>query len=108
VLVPKVDFISAPGWSPPDVWRRGGPQALVTGKAIFAWQKDRKRFRLESVHPGGTAGEVRDNTGFDYDDRDCSAVTAAPADEDLKLLRGPVAARIAGNYPAFAQRVWNI
>jgi glutaconate CoA-transferase subunit B len=108
VLVPKVDFISAPGWSPPDVWRRGGPQALVTGKAIFAWQKEKRRFRLESVHPGGTADEVRENTGFDYDDRNQSAVTPAPADEELKLLRGPVAARIAENYPAFAQRVWKI
>src|SRR5687767_8364813 len=107
VLVPKVDFISAPGWSPPDVWRRGGPQALVTGKAIFAWQKDKKRFRLESVHAGHTTAEVRDSTGFDYDSQDQGAATAAPTDEELKLLRGPVAARIAENYPAFAQRVWN-
>jgi len=48
VLVPKVDFISAPGWSPPGVERRGGPAALLTGKALFAWQPDRHRFRLES------------------------------------------------------------
>jgi glutaconate CoA-transferase subunit B len=39
-LVPRVKFVSAPGWSPPGVWRRGGPQALLTGKALFAWQKD--------------------------------------------------------------------
>ena len=25
---------------------------LLTGKALFSWQKDRRRFRLESVHPG--------------------------------------------------------
>src|SRR6185369_7090687 len=48
VLVPKVEFISAPGWSPPGVERRGGPQALLTGKALFAWQHDKCRFRLES------------------------------------------------------------
>jgi hypothetical protein len=58
VLVPKVDFISAPGWSPPEVERRGGPQALLTGKALFSWQPDRRRFRLESVHPGASAEEL--------------------------------------------------
>jgi len=67
VLVPKVEFISAPGWSPPGVERRGGPQALLTGKALFLWQPDKRRFRLESVHPGSSASEVRDGTGFDYD-----------------------------------------
>ena len=72
VLVPKVDFISAPGWSPPGVERRGGPQALLTGKALFAWQKDKRRFRLESVHPGNTLEEIVDTTGFEFDrEPDC-------------------------------------
>jgi hypothetical protein len=51
---------------------------------------------------------VREHTGFDYDDRDQRAATAAPTEEELKLLRGPVAAKIAENYPAFAQRVWRV
>ena len=34
VLVPKVEFISAPGWSRPVATR--GAQALLTGKALFA------------------------------------------------------------------------
>jgi glutaconate CoA-transferase subunit B len=106
VLMPKVDFISAPGWSPPEVWRRGGPQALVTGKAVFGWQGDRCRFRLESVHPGHTAVEVRESTGFDYDAANQIAATAEPTAEELALLRGPVAAQIAANYPEFARRVW--
>src|SRR6478736_3788257 len=37
-LVPRVEFVSA----------RGEPKALLTGKALFSWQKG--RFRLESVH----------------------------------------------------------
>ena len=106
VLVPKVDFISAPGWSPPDVWRRGGPQALVTGKAIFAWQKETKRFRLESVHPGHTLSDVRENTGFAFDCPANVPDTQAPSAAELAVLRGPVATKIAENYPAFAQRVW--
>jgi glutaconate CoA-transferase subunit B len=108
VLVPKVDFISAPGWSAPEVWRRGGPQALVTGKAVFAWQKEKRRFRLESVHPGVTAAEVRESTGFEYDAPTEVPRTEIPSSADLDLLRGPIASRIAPNYPDFARRVWNL
>ena len=45
-LVPKVDFISAPGVSPANRWRRGGPVALVTGMAAFSFDRDARRFRL--------------------------------------------------------------
>ena len=106
VLVPKVDFISAPGWSPPGVERPGGPVALVTGKALFSWQKDRRRWLLESVHPGHTQEEVRENTAFDFDPG-AAAQTPAPTPPDLALLRGPVARTIAQDYPDFARRVWS-
>jgi len=105
VLVPRVDFISAPGWSPPGVERPGGPVALLTGKALFSWQKDRRRWALESVHPGHSAQEVRENTAFDFDSGS-TAETPPPAPPDLALLRGPVAQAIAQDYPDFARRVW--
>ena len=53
-LVEQVDFVSAPGTSPPNVYRRGGPIALVTPLCHFAFDKAKARFRLESVHPGHT------------------------------------------------------
>jgi glutaconate CoA-transferase subunit B len=106
VLVKKVDYVSAPGWSAPQVERRGGPAALLTGKALFIWQKDRRRFRLESVHPGSDAEDVRANTGFDYDAPASVPQTPAPTAEELALIRGPVARVIAENYPGFARRVW--
>ena len=105
VLVPRVEFISAPGWSPPEVVRPGGPVALLTGRALFAWQRDRRRFRLESVHDGE---DVRSQTGFDYDAPAAVPRTAQPSAEDLALLRGPVAREMANNYPDFAKRVWGI
>jgi glutaconate CoA-transferase subunit B len=105
VLVKKVDFVSAPGWSPPEVERRGGPVALLTGKALFSWQRDRRRFRLESVHDDE---DVRSHTGFDYDSPEFPAQTPVPVSEDLELLRGPVAKVMAANYPEFARRVWRM
>ena len=106
VLVPKVDFISAPGWSPPEVQRRGGPAALLTGKALFQWQTEKRRFLLQSAHPGSSAADVRANTGFDYDAPATVPLTATPTDAELALIRGPVAHVIAENYPEFARRVW--
>ncbi len=96
VLVPKVEFASA----------RGNPAGLLTGMALFSWQKARRRFRLESVHPGGAAADVRANTGFDYDNPDCREVTAVHSAEELARLRGPVRDLIAADYPGFAARVW--
>jgi glutaconate CoA-transferase subunit B len=106
VLVPKVEFISAPGSSPPEVRRRGGPQALLTGKALFAWQPAQRRFRLQSVHPGCTAAEIQQHTGFDYDQDPAPPHTPAPTKGELALLRGAVRDVVTENYPEFGQRVW--
>ena len=57
-LVPKVDFISAPGTSPENVHRPGGPIALITNRCLFGFDRERRRFRLASVHPGHTVAEI--------------------------------------------------
>jgi glutaconate CoA-transferase subunit B len=106
VLVKKVDFVSAPGWSPPEVERRGGPAALLTGKALFRWVKEKKRFLLESVHPGSSLEEVRASTAFEYDAPAQVPATSGPTEDEMALMRGPVAKVIAENYPDFARRVW--
>jgi glutaconate CoA-transferase subunit B len=106
VLVPRVEFISAPGSSPPQVVRRGGPVALVTGSALFRWQPETRRFRLECVHPGHTAAEVREATGFEYD-TGAAGETPQPTAAELELLRGPVMRAIAADYPEFARQVWS-
>ncbi len=105
-LVEKVDFVSAPGSSPPEVHRPGGPIALITNLCLFDFQRGEGRFRLRSVHPGHTLEEVRDNTGFDFDLPDEVPETPAPDAAALGLIRGPVAARMAPIYPLFAQEVF--
>ncbi|MBI2586491.1 MAG: CoA synthetase [Rhodospirillales bacterium] len=106
VLVKKVDFVSAPGTSPPEVRRPGGPTALVTGLCLMAFDAATKRFRLESVHPGHTVEEVRDNTGFDFDVPEDVPETPPPDADRLALLRTKIAAEIAKTYPDFAARVF--
>ena len=107
-LVPKVDFISAPGTSPPNVYRRGGPVALVTPLCHFTFDRERARFRLESVHPGHTVEEVLDSTGFEFDRPAAVPETPAPAPATLRLLRETIAPELAALYPQFGARVFGI
>jgi glutaconate CoA-transferase subunit B len=106
VLVPKVDFISAPGISPANIYRPGGPHALVTNMALFGFDRQRGRFRLDSVHPGHTVEEIRDNTGFEFDVPGAVPVTPPPEPDRLARIRQHVARRLGEFYPEFAARVF--
>ena len=107
VLVDKVDFISAPGTSPPGVHRPGGPKALLTELCLMSFDAAVRRFRLDSVHPGHTLEEVRDNTGFDFDVPGHVPETPAPEPDRLEMLRARIAGEIGKTYPAFASRVFD-
>ncbi|MBI1776143.1 MAG: CoA synthetase [Proteobacteria bacterium] len=107
-LVPRVDFISAPGTSPANVYRPGGPRMLVTNLAVMPFDTERRRFRLKSVHPGHTVEEVLDQTGFAIDVAERVPETPAPDAAMLGLLRGPVAASLHAFYPEFAARVFPV
>jgi glutaconate CoA-transferase, subunit B len=102
IMVPRVDFISAPGSTPPEVYRTGGPYKLVTSLGLFAFDRGRRRFCLESVHPGHTIEEILDNTGFDFDRPEKVPLTAAPEARVLDLLRTRIRGEIAEAYPRFA------
>jgi glutaconate CoA-transferase subunit B len=106
VLVPRVDYVSAPGVSAPGVFRRGHAQALVTGRCIFAFDPARARFILASLHPGQTRESVRNATGFDYDEPAEVPLTAGPSESDLAALRGPIRAALEDTYPNFCARVF--
>ena len=105
-LVPKVSFVSAPGSSPENIYRHGGPIALVTNRCVFSFDQSHRHFRLESVHPGHTAAEVAENTGFAFDQPSAVPTTAAPSAETLRLMRQVVAPELAEVYPQFAGRVF--
>ena len=102
VLVPKVDFVSAPGTSPAGVYRPGGPWKLLTGLALFAFDRSRKRFALESVHPGHTVEEIVASTGFEFDRPAQVPTTPEPEPRMRELIRGRIRDEIAETYPKFA------
>jgi glutaconate CoA-transferase, subunit B len=107
-LVERVDFISAPGTSPPGVYRPGGAVALITSRCLFAFDRARGRFRLESVHQGHTLEEIVAQTGFVFDIPEVVPTTPPPSVETLRLLREVVAPELAEAYPQFAASVFGV
>lgn len=110
VLVPKVDFVSAAG-PRPDAghYRPGGPHALLTNRCLFSFNKEKRRFCLQSLHPGHTLEEIRDETGFEFDLAASPdgqiPTTPEPDRETLALLRGEVLDKIEETYPNYAARM---
>jgi glutaconate CoA-transferase subunit B len=105
-LVPKVDFVSAPGVSEKNVYRPGGPIALVTNRCRFSFANG--HFTLTSVHPGHTVDEIIEHTGFDFARPAQVLETPPPSPETLQLLREAVAPQLAEVYPQFARQVFGV
>ena len=107
MLVPRVEFISAPGTSPAGVYRPGGPYALVPAAGVPLRPRT-ARPPLQSVHPGHTVAEVVEQTGFAFDLPGDVAETPPPSPIPSPWIRGPVGRAIAETYPGFALRVLGV
>ncbi len=102
-FVEKVDFITAAGVTPENVYREGGPTVIVTPKAILAWDRDERRWMLEAVHPGSSAKDVIENTGFPLKIPPQVKVTPPPTERELHVLRTVVREKLSRIYPDFAK-----
>jgi len=92
-FVPRVDFVTSPGWLDGDGARRragllfGGVSRVVTTLGILGFDPATRRLRIEATHPGATVQQMRDNTGFELGEAATVAVTEPPTDDELTLLR---------------------
>jgi len=66
--------------------RGAGPQAVVTDLGILEPDQDGELV-LTALHPGKTVEQVRQNTGWNLKVAPKLAVTEAPSDEELRILR---------------------
>lgn len=103
-LVQKVDFVSAPGWSPKSIYRKGGPYALITGLAVFGYLVDEHRFQLRHLHPSVSLEQVLAATGFEFEMSANITQTELPEERNLELIRTKVKAELDETYPEFARR----
>lgn len=79
----RVDYVTSPGHFPGR--RRGGPATLITTLGVFDLSSG--RVRAASLHPGITAQQVREATGFPIDTDDEVAATTPPSAEELAYIR---------------------
>jgi glutaconate CoA-transferase subunit B len=92
-FVEKVDFITSPGYIDGGTSRRdaglpaGGMYRVVTDLAILGFDETTRRMKVEALHPGVTADEVQDATGFDLMIEPGAAATAPPNERELAVLR---------------------
>jgi len=96
-FVAQVDFVTTPGYLtgpgareaaglPPNT----GPYKVISTLALMGYDPASKRMRVESLHPGVTAQDVRNNTGFEMLFVDPLPVTPEPTDDELRILRTKV------------------
>jgi glutaconate CoA-transferase subunit B len=96
-FVPKVDFITTPGYlSGPGAREaaglppHSGPFKVISTLAVMGFDAATKRMQVESLHPGVTREEVTANTGFELLFVAPLPVTAEPTDNELEILREQV------------------
>ncbi len=87
-----ISFITSPGYLRGNGERermglRGGPNRLITDKAVFGFDPESKRMRLESIHPGITLKEVLANMNFQPIVPDYLPITEPPTAEQIRLIR---------------------
>lgn len=92
-FVPRVDFISAPGFIDGPGARakaglsRGGPRWVLSELGVFDFDQATCRMRIKSLHPGHTLAEVRDRTGFEMIEPAEVPESTPPTQQELELLR---------------------
>ena len=92
-FVPKVDFITTPGYlhggdsREKSGLKQGGIYKVITHLGVFGFDEKTRRMRLETLHPGVMAEEVKEKTGFEMLIPDEIRYTAPPTAEELRILR---------------------
>ncbi|MEN6390513.1 MAG: CoA-transferase [Syntrophomonas sp.] len=95
----NVDYITSPGWMikkwpsgemapKKEVYGkyfRGGVTAVITNMGVFRFDDDGIMY-LDTVHPGFTPEQVKDNCSFDLNISRCKGETVPPTYAELELL----------------------
>lgn len=95
----NVDYITSPGWRvrkwpggefvpKKDLYGkffRGGVSAVITNMGVFRFDEEGIMY-LDTVHPGFTAEQVKENCSFDLNISRVSGETLPPTRQELELL----------------------
>jgi glutaconate CoA-transferase subunit B len=91
-FVPKVDYVTSPGWIDGPSGRKktglpdGGPFAVITNMGIMYFDDRTKEMYLGGYYPGISPRRILDHMGFTVDIFRATEV-APPSDHELRILR---------------------
>jgi glutaconate CoA-transferase subunit B len=92
-LVPRVDYVTSPGYGEGGDWRHtvglpgGGPAAVITTLGLFRFDSTTKEMVLTSVHPGVTVEKVKAESGWPVRLAPTLSTTEAPTEAELEQIR---------------------
>lgn len=93
-FVPKVDFLTTPGYlTGPGAREKAGlpegsgPYRLITQLAVYGFDEETKRVKLLSLSPGATVEQVKGNSQFDIIAPEHIETSPPPTEDELRLLR---------------------
>ena len=91
-FVPRVDYITSPGYGEGAGWRsrvglpRGGPSTVITTLGVLRFDPDSSEMVLAATHPGVSPEDVLDNTGWPLKIAGNVTRTPEPTAEELAML----------------------
>ena len=93
-FVEKLDFLTSPGYLDGTPEKRsalglpgGGPELVVTNKAVFGFDPDSREMTLQSLHPGVSFDEVQAKVSWPLKQAARLTETAPPSAEVLRIMR---------------------
>jgi glutaconate CoA-transferase, subunit B len=92
-FVPKVDFLTTPGYlSGPGAREAAGlpkgtgPYRVITQLGVYGFDDKTKRIKLLSLHHGATLEDAKANSSFEFLVADKVEDTVPPTEEEIRLL----------------------
>ena len=91
-FVPRVDYITSPGYGDGPGWRqkaglpRGGPASVITTLGIFRFDPRTCEMVLSSLHPGVTVDDVQAHTGWPLRVTPVLEQTPPPTSQELATI----------------------
>jgi glutaconate CoA-transferase subunit B len=95
-FVATLDFLTSPGHLTGGDSRArlglpgGGPELVITDKAILNFSNSRREMQLSELYPGVTVSDVQAEVGWPLRLAETINETAAPTTEELRLIRDEV------------------
>jgi len=93
-FVKKLDFITTPGYlngydsrEKIGLPKDSGPYRVITQLGVYGFDKNSKKMKLISIHPGVNIDQIKDNSSFEIIIPKDIIVTKPPSKRELKILK---------------------